>query len=245
MSGHSKWASIKHKKGAADSRRGQAFTKLANAIAIAAKDGDDPNMNFKLRLAIDKAKAVNMPNANIEKSIARGSGQLKGEQIEEVMYEGYGPGSVAILIQCATDNKNRTYTDVRTAFAKHGERLAEAGSVAFQFDQKGVVVASSKDLEAATLLAIDAGAEDVEEEGNNLTIYTNTKQLNAIQKQLQSNGLSIESAELSFVPSQIIPINDVETARKVIRLMDALEELDDVTATYSNFDIPAEVLEKL
>lgn len=242
MSGHSKWHSIKHKKGMADARRGQEFTKLANAIAVAAKEGADPETNFKLRLAIDKAKSVNMPNANIEKSILRGSGQLKGEQIEEVMYEGYGPEGVAIIIQCATDNKNRTLTDVRTALTKNGGRLAEGGSVLFQFQQKGVISLTAEDPEAAALSAIDAGAEDVEQDGNSLTIYTSAKELNQVRQNIESSNLKVESAELAFVPNQTVEIRDEQTGQKILKLMDMLEELDDVSATYSNFDIPEEVL---
>jgi YebC/PmpR family DNA-binding regulatory protein len=245
MSGHSKWHSIKHKKGVADARRGQEFTKLANAIAIAAKDGADPEMNFKLRLAIDKAKSVNMPNVNIEKSILRGSGQLKGEQIEEILYEGYGPGGIAVMVLCATDNKNRTLTDVRTALIKNDGRLAEAGSVAFQFEQKGIISLEAEDPETAALSAIDAGAQDVEEDGNSLTVYTSAKELNMVRQNLQELRLKIESAELAYVPQQTVEIKEAEVARKVLKLMDSLEELDDVSATFSNFDIPSEIIESL
>jgi YebC/PmpR family DNA-binding regulatory protein len=245
MSGHSKWHSIKHKKGVADARRGQEFTKLANAIAIAAKDGADPEMNFKLRLAIDKAKSVNMPNVNIEKSILRGSGQLKGEQIEEILYEGYGPGGIAVMVLCATDNKNRTLTDVRTALIKNDGRLAEAGSVAFQFEQKGIISLEAEDPEKAALSAIDAGAQDVEEDGNSLTVYTSAKELNMVRQNLQELRLKIESAELAYVPQQTVEIKEAEVARKVLKLMDSLEELDDVSATFSNFDIPSEIIESL
>ena len=243
MSGHSKWHSIKRKKGAADAKRGQEFTKLANAIAAAAKDGADADLNFKLRLAIDKAKAANMPNANIEKSIARGSGQLGGQQIQEVLYEGYGPGGVAILIECATDNKNRTYSDVRTAFTKNGGNMAEPGAVAFQFQQKGVINVKTDDLDSSTLNAIDAGADDIEEDEGTITIYTKPTVLNNVRMKLQEAGEQIESAELSYEPSQTVPITDSDKANKIIRLMDALDELDDVTATHSNFDIPTEILE--
>lgn len=245
MSGHSKWASIKRKKGAADAKRGQSFTKLANAIALAARDGGDPDLNFKLRLAIDRAKAANMPNANIDKSIARGTGQLKGSQIDEVIYEGYGPGGIAVIVQGATDNKNRALTDVRTAFSKNGGNMAEPGAVAFQFQQKGVIILKTEDPDTTTLNAIDAGAVDIDTEEDSVTVYTKANELNAVRTKLDEAGETIESADLSYVPSQTIPISEAETANKIIRLMDALEELDDVTTTFSNFDIPAEILESV
>lgn len=243
MSGHSKWATIKRKKGAADNKRGQVFTKLANAITVAAKDGADPTMNFKLRLVIDKAKAANMPVANIDKSIARGSGQLKGSQIEEVTYEGYGPGGVAVIVECATDNKNRTNTEVHTALSRHGGHLAEPGAVAFQFMPKGLITIKPVDAEASTLNAIDAGAVDVEAEEELLHIYTEPKSLHAVKQKLEEQGEQIESAELTLIPNQILLIGDAEVAQKVIGLMDALDELEDVVATHSNFDIPADLLE--
>lgn len=245
MSGHSKWHSIKHKKGAADAKRGQQFTKLSNAIAIAARGGADPEVNFSLRLAIDKAKAANMPNSNIEKAVLRGSGQLEGEQIQEVTYEGYGPGGVAIIVEGATDNKNRTYSDIRTAFSKNGGNMAETGAVAFQFEQKGVIVIEVDDTEAATLVAIEAGAEDVEEDSGVLTVYTAPKELNAVRTNLQDAGLKLTSAELGYEPTQIVPVEDAQTAKKVLNLMEVLDGLDDVTNTYSNFDISEAVLEKV
>src|SRR5688572_9458157 len=245
MSGHSKWHSIKRKKGAADAKRGQAFTKLGNAIALAAREGADPELNFKLRLAIDKAKAANMPISNIERSVARGAGQLKGAQIESVIYEGYGPGGVAFIVECATDNKNRTYSDVRTAFTKNGGRMAEPGAVAFQFQQKGVVQLEPDDLDAATLDAIDAGANDVETDDTILTIYTAGKQLNAVRQQLADKGYIIESAELSFVPNQTIPVHDEDAAKKIIRLLETLEELEDVTNVSSNVDFAEEIMQAI
>lgn len=241
MSGHSKWSTIKRQKGAKDAARGAVFTKLGNAIAIAARSGTDPDMNFALRLAIDKAKAANMPMANIQRSIDRGSGKLGGEQIQEVMYEGYGPEGVAILVECATDNINRTYPEVRLAFSKHGGNIAEKGAVAFQFDRKGIVrVAGSGD--DLVLTALDAGAEDVQEEGSESVIYTDPKELAKVRQNLQDSDVEILEAELSFVPNNTIEINDQETAGKVMRLMDALEDIDDVTATHVNFDIPEELL---
>lgn len=241
MSGHSKWATIKRQKAATDAKRGAVFTKLGNAIAIAARNGADPDTNFTLRLAIDKAKQANMPSANIQRSIDRGSGKLGDEQIQEVMYEGYGPGGVAILVECATDNVNRTYPNVRLAFTKHGGRLAEKGAVAFQFDRKGTirVKATGDDF---ILAALDSGAEDIQEEGDESVVYTDPKKLSEIRQKLQDNGHEIIEAELSYVPNQSISVNDKETAGKIMRLMDALDEVEDVTATHTNFDIPEEYL---
>ena len=241
MSGHSKWSTIKRQKGAKDEARGVVFTKLGNAIALAARGGADPSMNFSLRLAIDKAKAANMPTANIQRSIDRGSGKLGGEQIQEVLYEGYGPGGVAILVECATDNLNRTYPEVRLAFSKHGGNIAEKGAVAFQFDHKGVIrVQGSGD--DVLMAALEAGADDMQEEGGESVVYTDAKQLAKVRDNLQSAGLEILEAELSYVPNNTVAIDDAATAGKVMRLMDALEEHDDVTATHVNFDIPEELL---
>jgi YebC/PmpR family DNA-binding regulatory protein len=241
MSGHSKWSTIKRQKGAKDAARGAIFTKLGNAIAIAARGGGDPDMNFALRLAVDRAKAANMPLANIQRSIDRGSGKLGGEQIQEVMYEGYGPGGVAILVECATDNINRTYPEVRLAFSKHGGNIAEKGAVAFQFERKGMArIAGSGD--EILMQAIDAGAEDVQEEGEESVIYTDPKELAAVRKNLQEAGLKVEDAELTWVPRSTVAVNDKETAGKIMRLMDALDDLDDVSATHTNFDIPEELL---
>jgi len=241
MSGHSKWSTIKRQKGAKDAARGALFTKLGNTIAIAARGGADPETNFSLRLAVDKAKASNMPTANIQRSIDRGSGKLGGQQIQEVMYEGYGPGGVAILVECASDNLNRTLPDVRTAFSKHGGRLAEPGAVAYQFDRKGMIRVSEKG-DDLLLSALDAGAEDVQEEDDGTAIYTDPKQLASVRDKLAALGVNIVDAELSYIPNNTIVINDPDTAGKVIRLMEALEELDDVTNTHTNFDIPEELV---
>lgn len=238
MSGHSKWSTIKRQKEITDSKRGAVFTKLANAIALAAKSGGDPSTNFTLRLALDKARAANMPNANIQRSIDRGLGKLGGAAIEEVTYEGYGPGGIAVIVECATDNKNRTYPDVRLAFSKNGGNMAEPGSVMFQFTRKGVIRAEFKgDPDEAMLAAIDAGAQDAEVEDGELTIYTDAKQLAGVRDALGANGLVVKSAELSFVPNNTVEISDKETIRKVMNLMDALDDLDDVSGVHSNFDI--------
>lgn len=241
MSGHSKWETIKRQKGANDAKRGAIFTKLGNAIAIAARSGADPDMNFALRMAIDKAKAANMPNANIQKAIDRGSGKLGGEQIQEVLYEGYGSGGVAVLVECATDNVNRTYPEVRLAFSKHGGNIAEKGAVAFQFARKGMIRAVGSGDEFM-LTALDAGAEDVIEEGVESMVYTDPKELAKVRDDLKSAGIEILEASLTYVPNNTVEINDRETAGKIMRMMDALDDLDDVTATHVNFDIPEELL---
>ncbi len=241
MSGHSKWSTIKRQKGAKDAARSAKFTKLGNAIAVAARDGADPNMNFALRLAVDKAKAANMPNANIQRSIDRGSGKLGGEQIQEVMYEGYGPGGVAILVECATDNINRTLPEVRAAFSKHGGNLAEKGAVGFQFERRGSIRVKGTG-DDILMAAIDAGAQDVEEEQGESIIYTSPTDLAKVRDALKDAGLEIVEAELTYVPKNTVEITDKETAAKIMRLMDALDELDDVTNTHVNFDIPEELL---
>lgn len=245
MSGHSKWASIKHQKAVKDARRGASFTKFANLISVAARGGADPSTNFKLRLAVDSAKKAGVPNANIDRAIKRGSGQDGGGTFEEITYEGYGPGGVAIIVETATDNRNRTAPDVRSAFGKHGGTMGTTGSVAYQFTQRGVVVIDAADLEAATMDAIEAGAEDVEEGEAQLIVYTKPTDLDAVRKALAEKGYTVEKAELSFEPNTTVAVTDETTARKLIRLMDALDELDDVTATYTNFDISPELMEQL
>lgn len=241
MAGHSKWAQIKRQKGVNDAKRGALFTKLGNAIAIAARGGADPDTNFSLRLAIDKAKAANMPMANIQRSVDRGSGKLGGAQIQEVVYEGYGPGGVAILVECATDNINRTYPDVRLAFSKHGGNIAEKGAVAFQFDRKGMIRVKGAGDEVM-LRAIDAGAEDVIDEGRESVIYTEPKELAKVRKNLQDLGLEIMEAELTFVPNNTVEVQDQATAGKIMRMMDTLEDIDEVTNTHVNFDIAEGVM---
>jgi len=241
VSGHSKWATIKRQKAVTDSKRGALFTKLGNAIAIAARGGTDPETNFSLRLAMDKARAANMPTANIQRSIDRGSGKLGGDQIQEVTYEGYGPGGVAILVECATDNVNRTYPEVRLAFTKHGGNMAEKGAVAFQFERKGMIRVTGKGDELL-LAALEAGADDVQEEGDDSVIYTDPKKLAEVRTNLNNIDLKILEFELTYVPKRSIEITDASTAGKIMRLMDALEDNEDVTATHVNFDIPEELL---
>jgi len=237
MSGHSKWSTIKRQKGAKDAARGAVFTKLGNAIAIAARSGTDPDMNFSLRLAVEKAKAANMPTANIQRSIDRGSGKLGGELIQEVTYEGYGPAGTAVIVECATDNLNRTFPEVRLAFSKHGGRIAEKGSVAFQFASKGMVrvKGTGDDL---LMQVIEAGGDDVQEDidGESI-IYTDPKELARVRDSLRDQGVEVLEAELTYVPATTVKISDKETAGKVMRLMDALDDIDDVTNTYVNFEI--------
>lgn len=241
MSGHSKWETIKRQKGANDAKRGALFTKLGNQIAIAAHGGADPAMNSTLALAIEKAKAANMPTANIERSIQRVKDK-SAAQLEEVMYEGYGPGGIAVLVECATDNKNRTYPEVRTAFGKHGGNMAEPGSVAFNFSRRGVIRVKGTG-DDVQLAAIEAGADDVFEEPENdeTVVHTAQNDLAKVRSALADAGVEIVSAELTYTPNNSIEINDPETARKIINLMNALDDLDDVAATHTNFDIATNI----
>jgi YebC/PmpR family DNA-binding regulatory protein len=240
MSGHSKWETIKRQKGANDAKRGILFTKLGNAIAVAAKGGTDAETNFALRIAIDKAKAANMPMANIQRAIDRVNDK-NAAQLQEVLYEGYGPGGVAILVEAATDNLNRTYPEVRLAFSKHGGNIAEKGAVAFQFARKGMVrvIGNGDDL---LMTALDAGAEDMEEQGEESVIYTDPKELAKVRNGLKDAGIEILDAQLTYVPNSTVAVTDAATAGKIMRLMDALDDVDDVTATHVNFDIPEELL---
>ncbi len=235
MSGHSKWSTIKRQKGAKDAARGAVFTKLGNAIAIAARNGTDPDANFSLRLAIDRAKAANMPAANIQRSLDRVKDK-NAAQLQEVLYEGYGPGGVAILVECASDNLNRTLPEVRTAFSKHGGNLAEKGAVAFQFDRKGLirVQATGDDV---LMQALEAGAEDVQEEDGESLIYTDPKDLAKVRQALTDANLAVTDAELTYEPNTTIDVTDPATAGKIMRLMEALDDLDDVSGTHVNFDI--------
>lgn len=241
MSGHSKWSTIKRQKGAKDAARGALFTKLGNAIAIAARGGTDPDLNFSLRLAIDRAKAANMPTANIQRSIDRVKDK-DAAQLTEVLYEGYGPGGVAVLVECATDNINRTYPEVKTIFAKNGGNIAEKGAVAFQFDRKGEI-RIKKTGDDFMLSALDAGAEDVVEEDGESVIYTDPKELGKVRDTLAGTGNNIEEAALSYVPNTTIEITDSSTAAKIMRLMEALEDNADVANTFVNFDIDEKILE--
>ncbi len=235
MSGHSKWSTIKRAKGAADAKRGAVFTRIGNQIAVAARGGTDPAMNPTLAMAIEKAKAANMPMSNVERAIARVADK-NAAQLHEVMYEGYGPGGVGILVECATDNLNRTYPEVKHAFAKKGGNIAEAGAVAFQFSRKGIirVKASGDD---AILAILDAGAEDAIEEAGELIVYTEAKELAKVRTAINEAGFEVAEAELTYVPNNTIEITDASVAQKIMNLMDTLDELNDVVATHTNFDI--------
>jgi YebC/PmpR family DNA-binding regulatory protein len=242
MSGHSKWSTIKRQKGAKDAARGALFTKIGNAIAVAAKGGGDPDTNFALRLAVDKAKAANMPLANIQRSIDRGSGKLGGAQITEVMYEGYGPKGVAILVEAATDNINRTLPEVRLAFSKHGGRMAEQGAVAFQFSRMGMIRIKGKG-DDLLLQLMDLGVDDIRDEDDEMVIYTDQKELAKVRDQIKAENIEILEAELTYLPGTTVEIDDKETAGKIIRLMDALEDIDEVTNIHTNFEIPEELVD--
>jgi YebC/PmpR family DNA-binding regulatory protein len=247
VSGHSKWSSIKHKKGAADAKRGQLFTKLTRALIVAAREGGpDPAANLALQNAIDKARAASMPKDNIERAIARGSGAAEdGAAYEHIAYEGYGPGGVAVFVEALTDNRNRTAGDVRHIFAKHDGNLAESGAVAWLFERKGVVLvdAGSVDEEELTLAAADAGAEDVVEEGSSYEVTCPPEDLHAVREALEAVGIAVTAAESTMLPKTTIAVEDEATAKKILRLIDDLEENDDVQDVYANFDIPERVLE--
>jgi YebC/PmpR family DNA-binding regulatory protein len=239
MSGHSKWSTIKREKGAKDAKRGAIFTKIGNQIAIAARSGTDPGVNSALALAIEKAKAANMPVANIQRAIDRVADK-NAAVMEEATYEGYGPGGIGLIVETATDNKNRTYPEVRSAFTKNGGSMAEPGSVAFQFTRKGVirVAASGED---ALLTVLDAGAEDATEEDGEIIVYTDQKDLAKVRTALVEAGLEVKEAELQYVPNAMVEVSDPEAARKALKLLDALDDLDDVTNVHTNADITADV----
>ncbi len=238
MSGHSKWSTIKREKGAKDAKRGAIFTKIGNQIAIAARSGADPALNSALALAIEKAKAANMPVANIQRAIDRVSDK-NAAQLEEATYEAMGPGGVGIIIETATDNKNRTFPEVRNVLTKNGGRIADAGSVMFQFARKGVINVSATG-EDALLTILDAGAEDAVEEGNEIIVYTDQKELAKVRTALADAGLTITSAELQYVPNMPVEITEQETADKVLKVLDALDDLDDVTNVHTNADTQTE-----
>ena len=235
MSGHSKWSTIKRQKEANDAKRGALFTRIGNQIAIAARSGSDPKINPTLAMAIEKARSANMPMQNIERAIQRVADK-NATQLQEIMYEGYGPGGVGVLVECATDNINRTFPEVKHLLAKYGGNIASSGAVAYLFARKGVIriPASGDD---AMLAALDAGAEDVIEENDDLVIYTDAKQLASVRDNLQQAGIQVKEAELTYMANQTVEIGDSETAKKVMNLIDALDELDDVVATHTNFDI--------
>jgi len=239
MSGHSKWSTIKREKGAKDAKRGAVFTRIGNLIAIAARSGTDPTMNSTLYMAIEKAKQANMPAANIQRAIDRVADK-NAAVLEETTYEGMGPGGVGIIIETATDNKNRTFPEVRSALTKNGGRVADAGSVMFQFSRKGVIRVNETG-EDALLTILDCGAEDAVEEDGETIVYTEQKDLAKVRQAIKDAGLTVEDAELQYVPNSHVVIDDPEVAQKVIKIMDALDDLDDVVNVHTNADITADI----
>jgi len=247
MSGHSKWSSIKHKKGAADAKRGKLFTKLARAITVAARDGGpDPDGNPALATAVQKARDASMPKDNIQRAIDRGSGVgADAGAIERILFEGYGPGGAAILVEALTDNRNRASADVRHAFTKHHGSLGEPGSVAWIFEKRGVVVVDAERYgEDDLITAIDAGAEDVREDGDSLRVIAAPADLGAVRAALEEAGVEIQSSDLSMEPKSTVEVKGTD-AEWLLRLVDALEEHDDVNEVHANFDVPAEVIERM
>jgi YebC/PmpR family DNA-binding regulatory protein len=247
VSGHSKWSSIKHKKGAADAKRGKLFSKLSRAIIVAAKEGGgDPANNLALQNAIEKAKSYSMPKDNIERAIAKGSGaDADAQTFETVIYEGYGPDGVAVIVEALTDNRNRTAADVRHLFAKSDGNLAAAGAVAWLFERRGVVLvpADGVDEDELTLAAAEGGADDVELDGSLFQIISAPETLSALREAVEAAGFEVESAELTLIPKTTVEVADESAAKKILRLIDALEDNDDVQDVYANFDIPEAVLE--
>jgi YebC/PmpR family DNA-binding regulatory protein len=247
MSGHSKWSSIKHKKGAADARRGQLFSKLSRAIIVAARDGGpDPDNNIALANAVEKAREHSMPKDNIERAIARGSGAgVDAQAYEQIIYEGYAPGGVALLVEALTDNRNRTAAEIRHLFSKHDGNLGASGAVAWLFERTGVVLADADavDEDELTLAAAEGGADDVVRDGSSFRVTCDQDALPSVRAALEAAGIAYESAEATMLPKTTVEIADEATAKKVLRLVDALDENDDVQAVYANFDIPERVLE--
>ena len=244
MAGHSKWKQIKRQKGVTDAKRSQVFTKIAKEIAVAAKQGGaDPEMNPRLRLAIEKAREANMPKDNIERAIAKGSGETGEADLEEIVYEGYGPGGAAIIIETLTDNRNRTVSEIRNAFAKAGGSLGESGSVSWVFETRGVITveANGADADELALQAIDAGADDVRVDDGAVEVYTKPEALEDVRRALSEGGVGIASAELSAIPKTTVSL-DEKQAEQVLRLLDRLDELDDVQRVSSNADFPEEAL---
>ncbi len=245
MSGHSKWSTIKRAKGITDAKRSAVFTKVAREISVAARQGGgDPDANYRLRLAIEKARSVNMPADNIKRTIDKATGGGDAEQFEEIVYEGYGPGGIAVLVEAATDTRNRTAAEVRSIFTKTGGQLAGSGAVAWQFEPRGLIAVTrngSTDADEVTLAAIDAGAEDVDTGSDEtIEIYTSPGDLEAVRKALETAGVSVESAENAMVAKQTVVL-DSNKARQALRLVDLLEDLDDVQRVTANFDIPEDV----
>lgn len=246
MSGHSKWSTIKRQKGAADAKRGQVFTKLAMGITIAVREGGggDPASNFKLRVVMDQARAANMPKENIQRAIDRGLGKGGGGQLDSVVYEGYGPGKVALIVEAATDNKNRTTGEVKSTIEKSGGSFVSPGTVSWMFTDEGVITVpkSGKTMDEFLDLAIEAGAEDVADSGDVVEIYTKPNTLESVKKVLEEKGVIVESAEISKKPTTTVEINNSDIAKRILDLMNRLEDMDDVVMVHANFDIQDNVI---
>lgn len=247
MSGHSKWHNIRLRKGKQDAERGKIFTKLAREIIVAAKaGGGNPDANMRLRLAIQKARESSMPADNIKRAIQRGTGELEGVNYEEITYEGYGPGGVAVLAECLTDNRNRTVAELRNVFSKCGGSLGESGCVAWMFDPRGVVTiqAGGTDEDSVMMATLDAGAEDIRAEGDVIEVYTKPEDLQAVRDALTNAGIAFSDAEVTMLPKNTVRVEGKE-ASQVLRLMESIEDLDDVQHVYANFDIPDEVMQEV
>ena len=245
MSGHSKWATIKRAKGAADAKRGKIFSVISKDITLAARDGGgDPAMNPRLRTVIAKAKAANMPSDNVDRAIKKGTGELPGVVYEELFYEGYGAGGVGIIVEITTDNKNRSASEVRSTMTKNGGNLAGVGSVAFQFDRKGQVIIDSEKIgeEALMDLALEAGAEDIKNEGDHFEVICPMTKYDTLSQAFEEKEIETESSELAYLPNIMVPVEDIETARKVLHLIEKLDDLEDVKAVHSNMDIAEDLL---
>lgn len=245
MSGHSKWSTIKRKKGAEDARRGRIFTKLGRELQIAAREGPDPDVNFKLRLIIEKARQANMPKENIERAIRRGAGLEKGEALEDLTFEGYGPHGVAMLVHVTTDNRNRAVAEVRSVFSRSGGNLGESGCVAWLFESKGYITlaVNDSDPDELAMMAIEAGADDVTVADDWVEVFTKIEDFQAVRESLQGQGLAIDSAELAMIPKSLAQLGEKETFQ-VMNLVERLEEMDDVQQVYSNLDISDEIMAK-
>jgi YebC/PmpR family DNA-binding regulatory protein len=247
VSGHSKWATIKHKKGKTDARRGKLFSKLSRAITVAAREGgSDPTMNISLANAIEKAKAESMPKDNIERAIQRGGGGADGETYEHILYEGYGPAGVAIIVEVLTDNKNRSAAEVRNIFSKHGGQLAQPGAVAWVFERRGSIMVDGSRFAEDDIMtaAIEAGAEDVVQDGDQFDVLTQPADFAAVRDAMAAAGIEFEQAELTMIPKNTVKLEEND-ARKTMKIVDALEDSDDVQEVFANFDIPEDVLESL
>ncbi len=247
MAGHSKWANIRRKKARVDAERGKAFTKISRELLVAAREGGpDPLENFRLRLAIDKARAANMPNDNIQRAIKRGTGELGAESFEEITYEGYGPGGVAIMVSVMTDNRNRSASDVRHVFSKNGGNLGETGCVAWMFQKKGLIVVNLDEIcmgeDDFVDLAIESGAEDYQTDDTTVEVYTEPENFEEVEEFFESREVSFSTAEITMLPQNTVKVTG-KTAQQVLNLVESLEELDDVQQVYANFDIPDEELE--